>query len=450
MPAALEALNPFKTQDARRLAVLFAVVYFAQGMYYLPRQVITIALKDRGLDAGQVADFFLIATIPWLIKPLYGLVSDFVPLWGYRRRSYFVLTSGLAGLAALALAATPLIETGPITTASLPLPLGGTTTFTLVAGVWFFTLMAFGLAFTDVLTDATMVENGRPRGLTGAFQSVQWAAIQTASIAVGVGGGYLAGARNVTLTFLLAAVFPLLTLVMTWTYVPETRTRATPGLFRETWNAIRRALRERDVWAVAGLLFFYTFSPSFGPAFTYYQTDTLRFSQEFIGFLDSVTAIGQVAGALLYAPLSRRVRLKWLIVGAIALSVASTFAYLLYRSEASALIISATFGVTGMITVLSFLDLAAKACPKRVEATFFALLMSVYNAGAQISENVGARLYTHFAADGGPETAYTRLIFVSAVMTALAWLIVPLVKIDRIEAKARAEASEPAGEAGTP
>src|SRR2546430_13515323 len=62
--------------------------YFAQGMWYLPNQAITIVLKDRGLTAGQVADFFLISTIPWLIKPLYGLLSDFVPLLGRRRQSY--------------------------------------------------------------------------------------------------------------------------------------------------------------------------------------------------------------------------------------------------------------------------------------------------------------------------------------------------------------------------
>jgi len=30
------------------------------------------------------------------------------------------------------------------------------------------TLMALGLAFTDVLVDALMVENGKPLGLTGA------------------------------------------------------------------------------------------------------------------------------------------------------------------------------------------------------------------------------------------------------------------------------------------
>ena len=181
MRAVLARLNPFKTPEAKRLAVLFGVVYFAQGMWYLPNQTITIILKDRGLSAGQVADFGLITIVPWFIKPLYGLLSDFVPLFGRRRQSYFLLTSALAGVAGLLLAWGNWITTGEIWTFDV----FGLTTFTLVEGVALFTVMAFGLAFTDVLTDAMMVENGRPRGLTGAFQSVQWACITLASVLVG-------------------------------------------------------------------------------------------------------------------------------------------------------------------------------------------------------------------------------------------------------------------------
>src|SRR5262249_40404510 len=81
MPARLTALHPFRDPDSRRLAVLFAIVYFAQGMWYLPNQTLTIVLKERGLSAGQVANFFTISTVPWLIKPLYGIVSDFFPLF---------------------------------------------------------------------------------------------------------------------------------------------------------------------------------------------------------------------------------------------------------------------------------------------------------------------------------------------------------------------------------
>ena len=77
-----------------------------------------------------------------------------------------------------------------------------------------FTVMGFGLAFTDVLTDAMMVAAGKPRGLTGAFQSVQWAAIYTASVLTGEIGGAFAERRDLRGAFLVAAAFPLLSLVM--------------------------------------------------------------------------------------------------------------------------------------------------------------------------------------------------------------------------------------------
>ena len=51
------------------------------------------------------------------------------------------------------------------------------------------------------------------------------------------------------------------------------------------------------------------------------------------------------------------------------------------------------FGAVGMTTQLAFLDLAAKACPARAEATFFALLMSINNLGTRSSEWTGANLY---------------------------------------------------------
>jgi MFS family permease len=428
MRAWLARLNPFKTPEAKRLAVMFGVVYFAQGMWYLPNQTITIVLKDRGLTAGQVADFALITIVPWFIKPLYGLLSDFVPLFGRRRQSYFLLTSALAGGAGLFLAWGNWIATGEIWTFDV---FGFT--FTLVEGVGLFTLMALGLAFTDVLTDAMMVESGRPRGLTGAFQSVQWACITLASVLVGELGGQLAETRSLRASFLLAACFPLMSLSMGASFVREAPTRANRAAFLETWRAIGATLRGREIWVVAGFIFFFWFSPSFGPAFLYYQTDTLEFSQRFIGRLAALGAVSQVVGAVLYAPLSRRMPLKHIMHGSIALGVVSTLAYLAYRDATSAVIITVVFGAISMIMNLAFLDLAAKACPARVEATFFAALMSVYNLGSQLSENVGARLYDVIG--------YERLVYIAAAMTALTWVLMPLVQFDRIDARAREQAA---------
>ncbi len=408
----LRRLHPFQTPEARRFALLFGVVYFAQGMWYLPNQAITIALKERGLSAGQVAGFFSMTTVPWLIKPAYGLVSDFVPLLGRRRQSWFLLMSAMAALFGAGLAALPDYDYWPLAV--------------------LFTLMGLGLAFTDVLTDALMVEAGRPRGLTGAFQSVQWAAIYTATVLVGLLGGHFAERRDLRGAFAVTAGFPVVSLVMALLFVREPPQPAEREAFRATLDAVRAAVRERDLWLVAGLILFFTFSPSFGPALIYYQTDRLGFSQQFIGLLASLGAVAGVAGAVVYAPLSRRLPLARLINLAIGLAVVGTLAYLGYRTAAAAVVIDVLFGAAGMMTQLAFLDLAAKGCPRRVEATFFALLMSVYNGGVQGSQIVGGYLYDWLG--------YTPLVLVSAAGTALTWLVVPLVKIDRIEARARAAA----------
>jgi MFS family permease len=406
----LARLHPFKTPEAQRLALLFGVVYFAQGMWYLPNQTITIVFKDTfGLSAGQVATFFSIAVIPWLFKPVYGLLSDFVPVFGYRRKSYFIGGSALASLAALAVVA-----------------VGDPAYWPLAV---LFTLMGFGLAFTDVITDAVMVENGRALGLTGAFQSVQWAAIYGASVLVGVVGGYLAETRSLRTTFAVAALFPLVSCAMAVVFVRDTRTRLDAEALAATGRAILDAARSRTVWLIAAFIFLFNFRPSFGPAFLYYQTDTLKFSQQFIGVLAALQSIGFMLGAFLYAPLSRRAPLKRIIVAAIAVDAVTTLAYLVYRGPISALVIDSSFGIVAMMIQLAFLDLAAKSCPPRVEGTFFALLMSVFNAGQQGSQVVGGYLYDWLG--------YVPLVLISAVSAALVLVVVPFVHIEAIEAQAR-------------
>src|SRR5260370_6623817 len=99
--------GPFSSPEARRLALLFAIVYFAQGMVYLPDQVVSIVFNERGLTAGRLATFTSIITIPWVIKPVSRLLSDFVPIAGTRRRTYFPIIAALAALAATAVRLMP-------------------------------------------------------------------------------------------------------------------------------------------------------------------------------------------------------------------------------------------------------------------------------------------------------------------------------------------------------
>jgi MFS family permease len=323
----LECLHPFKTAETRRLAILFAVIYFAQGMSALPNQVISISFKDRGFEADDVAFFFLLTSMPWFIKPVYGLISDFLPLFGQRRKSYLLLTSALACIAGLIAAFS--------------------SHYTYWELAVLYTMMGLGLAYNDVLTDALMVESGKLNGLTGAFQSVQWTAVTGASIIVGLLGGYFAEHRNLQAAFAFSAIFPFIVLIMAVFFVREKHIAPGQGEFKEIWAALRAGFGERSVWLVGAFIFLFNFSPSFGPAFFYYQTDVLGFGQQYIGVLSSIGSAASIAGAFIYAPLSRVMPLRRLINLAIGLSVLTLLAYLAYRGETSAIFIHVIWGRYG-------------------------------------------------------------------------------------------------------
>ncbi len=406
-------LLPFKTAESQRLALLFVIVYFAQGMSALPVQVITISFKDQGLNADDIATFFLLTSIPWFLKPVYGLISDFLPLFGQHRKSYLLLTSALACVAGVVA--------------------GFSAQFSYWELAVLYTTMGLGLAYNDVLTDALMVENGKLNGLTGAFQSVQWSAVTAAAIVVGLLGGYFAEHRQMQFAFAASALFPLIVLFMAAFFVYEKPVESKQGNVSEVWNALRAGFGERSVWLVAAFIFLFNFSPSFGPAFLFYQTDELGFSQQYIGILNAVDSAASILGALIYAPLSRSMPLRRLINVAIGLSVIMLLTYLAYRGEISALLIHIIWGITGMVTTLAFLDLAARACPMRAEATFFALLMAIFNLGTLASQNIGAHLYTEL---GEGSFAYTWLVIISTIATAAIWFLVPFIHIERIESRA--------------
>ena len=86
-----------------------------------------------GLGASETATFLALVSLGWSVKPLYGLVSDLVPLLGYRRRSYLLVTTAVAVLGWLVLGLLPGYPWG--------LTLG-------ILG-----LTGMGLAFTDVLCE---------------------------------------------------------------------------------------------------------------------------------------------------------------------------------------------------------------------------------------------------------------------------------------------------------
>lgn len=49
----------------------------------------------------QVAILANAGALPWLVKPVYGFLSDTIPIWGLRRRPYLILGGFVGVLTAL-------------------------------------------------------------------------------------------------------------------------------------------------------------------------------------------------------------------------------------------------------------------------------------------------------------------------------------------------------------
>src|SRR5947209_6340076 len=85
------------------LVAFFGTLYFIQGIIEptacLPAQPIQSHLRQYQLSATQIGEFFGMIGIAWSLKPVFGLISDFLPIAGYRRRPYLLLSTAAAATA---------------------------------------------------------------------------------------------------------------------------------------------------------------------------------------------------------------------------------------------------------------------------------------------------------------------------------------------------------------
>lgn len=396
----------------RRLMLFFGIVYVVEGLGQtggLIAQPLTYFLKEfHGWTPVQVTAFLTLFNLPWVIKPLYGAVSDFVPLFGYRRKTYLVLANLLAIGAFLWVAR----ETDP-----------GALAFALL-------LTAYGMAISSTLCGALLVENGQKFGVSGRFVNQQWLWFNIAAVAAGVAGGELvqrlsaAGALHAA-AFVIA-VAPIAVIWGTWALVDENKTSINLPELKNTFRGLVAAFHNRRLWLVTLFLFLYYFSPGFGTPLFYYMTDQLKFSQAYIGILGSISSGAWILGGVLYNRYLDHLPSKTLLNLSIALGTLTTASFLLLASETSAAILNFCSGLSAMLATVSTLRVAAEFAPERSEGFAFAALTSIINLAQAAGENVGSFLYQHaFSND------LTPLIIVSAAFTAFAFVLVPLLRLDK-------------------
>jgi MFS family permease len=392
------------------LLLFFALVYVVEGLGQiggLIAQPLNNYLKaSQGWTPVQITGFITLFNLPWIIKPVYGLISDFVPLFGYRRKSYLLLVNAAAIIG--------FIWVTQLTAPSdLLIPLMVT---------------AYTMAISSTLCGAVLVENGQRLHESGTFVNQQWLWFNIAAMAAAILGGQLvqhlspAGALHGAAA--IVAVAPLIVIAGTLFLVPEKKVSIDLQGMKSTLAGLKTSFDRREFWLVVAFMFLYYFSPGLSTPLYFTMTDSLHFSQAFIGILGSVQSAGWVVGALLYRRFLGKLTLKNLLNLSIALGTLTTAAFVLLSSEASAAIIYFCSGFAAMLATVATLTLAADYCPPRAEGFAFAVLMSIINLASSAADNVGSFLYTHMF-----DHNMRPLVLISAAVTAFAFVLVPLLRL---------------------
>jgi len=361
----------------------------------LPLQL--LLKRELHFSAQTLAAFMIVATFAWNVKPLAGIMSDAFPLFGSRRRHYMLLGAGMAAVCWFLM--------GVVPRSYLPL-----------------LLTAFGanafMVIASTVMGGLMVEAGQKFGISGRVTSIRQALQSAVSLGNGVLGGYLAAVAFGWTAGIATAL--LLVLAATTFFVLTERRVAVrdQDVLTNASHELATLVSSRTLWTSGIFLALVYISPGFTTPLLFMQTDTLNFSPQYIGLMESLEGGAGLLGALIYGVVCRRLNLRQLLSAAIALNVTVTLLYLRY-SHATAPYIHATVGFAVICSELALMDLAVRSTPPGCESLGFSLMMSARNFALGGSDVIGSWLIDSHG------WVFHELVWLNAGTTALVLVCIP-------------------------
>ena len=365
--------------------IAIMLVYFVQGILGLARLAVSFFLKDDlGLTPAQVSAMMGIVALPWIVKPLFGFISDGLPILGYRRRPYLIL-SGILGAASW-ITLGSVVHTAWMATAAIA-------------------LSSLSVAVSDVIVDSLVVERAQKESQAdaGSLQSLCWGTSAFGGLLTAYLSGFLLEHFSNQTVFLITASFPLLISATAWAIAEEAvQGRSNFGTVANRIRQLKAAISQKSIWLPTAFIFIWQATPTADSAFFFFTTNELGFPPEFLGRVRLVTSIAALVGVFLFQRFFKTVPFRSIFAWSTVLSAILGMTTLLLVTHANRAIgiddrwfslgDSLVLTVMGQIAFMPVLVLAARLCPKGVEATLFALLMSVTNLAGVVSHEFGALL----------------------------------------------------------
>jgi len=338
---------------------MFGALYFTQGTvlaYFL--SVNALYFIESGLTGLNLGIFGTIAMIPFVIKILYGMLSDRVSLFGMGHRKPYIIIGLLIQIAALI--AVPFID--------------------LSSGFWLFVGVAFllqmGMALYDTCTDGLALDTV-PKEEEGTIQAIMVGGRALGLVLTAPLVGLLAEYAGWPWVFWSMAISTLIPLP----FVLGIREGERTAEKEFNWGAFK-AFKNRYVIAIAlvGFVFFAIYA---GVNAVVNLSLEARFPAQFnkaiAGLVSSVLGGGIILGGVFGGRVLDTLGKKKAIWAALLTSLVANVALALIPNPGWAWIVVLILGLSFGVQQTIVFALSMNATDARIAASMYSILMAVTN-----------------------------------------------------------------------
>ncbi|XP_076895693.1 putative folate-biopterin transporter 6 [Bidens hawaiensis] len=370
---------------------IFLVYGLSQGFSGSFFKVVTdYYWKDvQKIQPSKVQVFIGLYSIPWVMKPVWGIMTDVFPIMGYRRRPYFVV-AGVLGMVAAAVVAEGGVKLGVAT------------------ALWCLIAIAAGMAMADVTIDACIARNSiELKELAPDMQSLCGVCSSAGALVGYATSGFFVDHLGPQLALGILAIPAASQILLGFVIYEKKASDDLSAKKRQALFSLGGALKGMyetiqfpQVWKPSlymylsialsfstheGQFYWYT-DPKAGPAF----------SQELVGMVHAIGALASIVGVLIYHKLLKDYPFRKLLFFAQLVYGLSGFLDLMFILRLNLVLGLPDYlfvvmeecvsHVVSRVRWMPMIVLSTSLCPIGIEGTFFALLMSIDSFGSLSSK----------------------------------------------------------------
>ena len=339
-----------------------------------------------------------ISNIPWYIKPVFGLITDFLPICGYRRKVYIILMGLLQCLCLMLLKYM---------------------CYTVYHAVVLFFLVNVSLSFSSIISQAIFVELSKQqdgdegkqelKSLNSLYTFYKYIGILIASMLKGV----LVEMFTLEDVFIISSFIPIVVIIAGFVF-EEKRMNTSSSQTNDklisnsihTSNAnsnckqIFNYITEiRIIIIIVFIVLLTALPPSYEHPLFYYNDEISKFKPNDFAIINLLSTVLSLIIIYLYKQYLYSLSFKTTVTIGRGVFLLCMFAHYMvikgynvdYISDYLIFVISGPIGVAAReLSLLPVQVLAGLLCPENMEGTVYAVFMSGINVGEGLGNIVGS------------------------------------------------------------